>query len=133
MPVRLHHIVVDAHDLPGLARFWTQAPGWKVLSERENEIVIGTDENAPVDMCFMPVADPKTVKNRAAGQPPKLIDEYAGRASTGQESLSIAHMRSRSGWAETGQCPEFDEFTIVLRGTLLVAPRPSQSACPHSP
>ena len=43
MPVRLHHIVVDAHDLPGLARFWTQALGWKVLSERENEIVIGTD------------------------------------------------------------------------------------------
>ena len=64
MPVRLHHIVVDAHDLPGLARFWTQALGWKVLSERENEIVIGTDENAPVGMCFMPVDDPKTVKNR---------------------------------------------------------------------
>jgi hypothetical protein len=41
MPVRLHHIVIDAHDLPGLARFWTQALGWKILSERE--IVIGTD------------------------------------------------------------------------------------------
>ena len=67
MPVRLHHVVVDAHDLPGLARFWTQALGWKVLSERENEIVIGTDENAPVGMCFMPVTDPKTVKN---GQEP---------------------------------------------------------------
>jgi predicted enzyme related to lactoylglutathione lyase len=39
MPVRLHHIVVDAHDLPALARFWTQALGWKVLSEREREIV----------------------------------------------------------------------------------------------
>jgi catechol-2,3-dioxygenase len=64
MPVRLHHIVVDAHDLPGLARLWTQALGWKVLSEREREIVIGTDENAPVGMCFMPVTDPKTVKNR---------------------------------------------------------------------
>ena len=49
---------------PGLARFWTQALGWKVLSERENEIVVGTDENAPVGMCFMPVTDPKTVKNR---------------------------------------------------------------------
>ena len=44
-PVRLHQIVDDAHDLPGLARFWTQALGWKILSERENEIVIGTDEN----------------------------------------------------------------------------------------
>ena len=64
MPVRLHHIVVDAHVLPGLARFWAQVLGWKVLSERENEIVIGTDQNAPVGMCFMPVTDPKTVKNR---------------------------------------------------------------------
>jgi hypothetical protein len=65
MAVRLHHIVVDAHDLPVLARFWTQALGWKVLSERENEIVIGTDENAPVGMCFMPPTYPKAVKNRA--------------------------------------------------------------------
>ena len=64
MPVRLHHIVVDTQDLPRLARFWTQALGWKVLSEREREIVIGIDENAPVGMCFMPVTDQKTVKNR---------------------------------------------------------------------
>jgi len=62
MPVRLHHIVVDAHDLPGLARFWTQALGWTVLSEREREIVIGTDENAPVGMCFMPVTDGKRLE-----------------------------------------------------------------------
>jgi hypothetical protein len=64
MPVRLHHIVVDADDLPGLAGFWTQPLGWKVLSERENEIVIGADENAPAGMCFTPATDPKTVKNR---------------------------------------------------------------------
>jgi catechol-2,3-dioxygenase len=50
MPVRLRHIVVDAHDLPALARFRTRALGWKILSEREREIVIGTDENAPVGM-----------------------------------------------------------------------------------
>ena len=64
MPVRLHHIVVDAHDLPGLARFWTQALGWKILSERDREIVIGPEQSAPVGMCFMPVPDAKTVKNR---------------------------------------------------------------------
>jgi hypothetical protein len=62
MPVRLHRIVVDAHDPPGLARFWTQALGW-VLSERERKIVIGTDENAPAGMCFMPAGDTKMVKN----------------------------------------------------------------------
>jgi catechol 2,3-dioxygenase-like lactoylglutathione lyase family enzyme len=64
MPVRLHHIVIDTYDLPALARFWTQALGWPVLSEREREIVIGPDVNAPVGICFMPVTDPKTVKNR---------------------------------------------------------------------
>ena len=85
MPVRLHHIIIDAHDLPGLAGFWTQALGWKVLSERENEIVIGTDENAPVGMCFMPVTDPKTVKNRvhldlASRRGPRSGDRAACRA-----------------------------------------------------
>jgi predicted enzyme related to lactoylglutathione lyase len=64
MPVRLHHIVIDAHDLPGLAQFWSQALGWRVLSEREREIVIGTDETAPTGICFMPAADQKAVKNR---------------------------------------------------------------------
>lgn len=63
-PRPLHHIVVDAYDLPGLAWFWMQALGWKVLSEREREIVIGADENAPVGMWFMPVTDPKMVKYR---------------------------------------------------------------------
>ena len=64
MPVRLHHIVIDTYDLPALARFWTQALGWPMLSEREREIVIGPDVNAPVGICFMPVTDAKTVKNR---------------------------------------------------------------------
>jgi Glyoxalase-like domain len=64
MPVRLHPIVAGAHDLPGLVRFWAQAPGWMILSEREREIVIGTEEAAPADICFMPVTDPKTVQNR---------------------------------------------------------------------
>ena len=56
----------------------------------------------------------------AAGEPPKLIDEYVGRVNTGQDGLSIAHMRSPSGWSEPGQRPEFDEYTIVLRGQLVV-------------
>jgi hypothetical protein len=64
MPVRLRPIVADAHDLPGLARFRTQAPGSKVLCAREGEIVIGTRENAAVGLCFMPVTDSKTVKDR---------------------------------------------------------------------
>lgn len=56
----------------------------------------------------------------AAGELPKLIDEYVGRVSSNQDSLSIAHMRSPSGWAEPGQRPEFDGYTIVLRGAVSV-------------
>jgi mannose-6-phosphate isomerase-like protein (cupin superfamily) len=56
----------------------------------------------------------------AAGEPPKLIDEFMGRVSTGEARLSIARMRSPSGWAEPGQRPAFDEFTIVLHGALVV-------------
>ena len=64
----------------------------------------------------------------AAGEPSKLIDEYVGRANTGQAGLSIAHLRSPSGWAEPGQRPEFDEYTIVLRGALVVESADGQLA-----
>jgi hypothetical protein len=56
----------------------------------------------------------------AAGEPPKLTDEYVGRASTGQTKLSIADLRSPSGWAGPGQRPESGEFTIVLHRALVV-------------
>jgi ethanolamine utilization protein EutQ (cupin superfamily) len=48
----------------------------------------------------------------------KLLDEYAGRVNTGSGDVSIAHMRSPSGWSEPGQTPEFDEYTVVLNGCL---------------
>src|SRR5262245_10601511 len=56
----------------------------------------------------------------AAGEPPKLIEEYVGRVNTNESRVSIAHMHSPSGWSEPGQRPEFDEFTLVLQGVLLV-------------
>ena len=59
----------------------------------------------------------------AAGNKPKLIDEYIGRVNTGTEALSVAHMRSPGGWVEPGQTPEFDEYTLVLRGSLQVETR----------
>ena len=64
MPVSLHHIVIDAHDLPGLARFWSQVLDWPILSERDLEVVIGPADDAPVGICFMPGPDDKIVKNR---------------------------------------------------------------------
>ncbi len=59
----------------------------------------------------------------AHGQPPKTIEEFIGRANSGTEGVSIARMVSPPGWSEPGQKPEFDEFTVVLRGELQVETR----------
>ena len=59
----------------------------------------------------------------AAGNQPKLIDEYVGRVNSGARNVSIAHMRSPGGWQEPGQAPDFEEFTVVLRGVLRVEHR----------
>jgi ethanolamine utilization protein EutQ (cupin superfamily) len=67
------------------------------------------------------IAQPSRVE--AAGTKPKLIDEHVGRVNNGEERLSIARMRSPAGWVEPGQTPEFDEYTIVLAGTLHVEHR----------
>ena len=67
------------------------------------------------------VAAPTRVS--AAGNKPKLIDEYIGRVNSGHGAVSVAHMRSPAGWLEPGQTPAFDEFTIVLRGMLRVEHR----------
>lgn len=56
----------------------------------------------------------------AAGQPPKKIEEFIGRVNSGDEAVSIARMTSPGGWVEPGQTPEFDEYTVVLRGCLQV-------------
>jgi ethanolamine utilization protein EutQ (cupin superfamily) len=56
----------------------------------------------------------------AAGTKPKLIDEYVGRVNTGEDRVSVAHMRSPAGWVEPGQRPEFDEYTVVLSGRIEV-------------
>jgi ethanolamine utilization protein EutQ len=56
----------------------------------------------------------------AAGNKPKLIREYIGRVNSKTDAVSVAHMTSPSGWVEPGQTPEFDEYTLVLRGSLRV-------------
>jgi mannose-6-phosphate isomerase-like protein (cupin superfamily) len=68
----------------------------------------------------MPTLIPSPVRVEAAGNKPKLIDEYVGRVTTGDEAVSVAHMRSPGGWVEPGQTPDFDEFTLVLAGRLRV-------------
>jgi mannose-6-phosphate isomerase-like protein (cupin superfamily) len=68
----------------------------------------------------MPTLIEKPVRIEAAGNKPKLIDEFVGRVNTRDTGVSIARMRSPSGWIEPGQRPEFDEYTIVLAGSLRV-------------
>ena len=71
----------------------------------------------------MPRLIEKPTRIQAAGTKPKLIDEYVGRVNSATSALSIAHMRSPAGWEEPGQTPEFDEYTVVLSGTLRVRSR----------
>lgn len=59
----------------------------------------------------------------AAGNKPKVIEEYIGRVNSKTEALSVARMKSPEGWIEPGQTPEFDEYTVVLKGTLRVSTR----------
>ena len=68
----------------------------------------------------MPTLVPQPTRITAAGNKPKLIDEYIGRVNTKSDGVSVAHMRSPQGWEEPGQTPEFDEFTVVLKGQLRV-------------
>ena len=56
----------------------------------------------------------------AAGNKPKRIEEYIGRVNSGSETVSVARMVSPSGWQEPGQRPDFDEYTVVLKGMLRV-------------
>jgi ethanolamine utilization protein EutQ len=67
-----------------------------------------------------PTLIPQPTRVAAAGNKPKLIDEYIGRVNSATLDLSIAHMRSPGGWQEPGQKPEFDEFTVVLKGSIRV-------------
>ena len=71
----------------------------------------------------MPTLISAPTRVKAAGTKEKLIDEYIGRVNSADSGVSVAHMRSPGGWEEPGQAPEFDEFTIVLRGALRVESR----------
>jgi predicted enzyme related to lactoylglutathione lyase len=121
MAVSLHHIVVDAHDLPSLARFWCRVLDWQVLSEKEREVVIGPDEFAPTGICFMPVSDPKTVKNRLHLDlaPDDQIAEVERILSLGARRVDIGQ-GSGVGWVVLAD-PEGNEFCVLRPKTSLIA------------
>ena len=122
MPLSLHHIVVDAHDLPGLARFWAQVLGWRVLSERDREVVIGPSVDSPVGICFMPVTEQKQLKNRLH------LDLTTGADDRDAEVERVLRLGARR--VDVGQTgdeswtvladPEGNEFCIVRPKSTLV-------------
>ncbi len=67
------------------------------------------------------IREPSVVES--AGNKPKIIEEFFGRVNSGNENVSIAKMNSPGGWVEPGQTPEFDEYTVVLKGTLKISSR----------
>jgi mannose-6-phosphate isomerase-like protein (cupin superfamily) len=86
----------------------------------------------------MPTLIEKPTRIEAAGTKPKIIEEFVGRVNSKTEALSVAHMRSPAGWLEPGQTPEFDEYTVVLKGALRVTHkdgsidvRPGQGVIAH--
>jgi mannose-6-phosphate isomerase-like protein (cupin superfamily) len=87
----------------------------------------------------MPTLIAAPTRIQAAGNKPKLIDEFIGRVNSKEERLSVAHMRSPGGWVEPGQTPQFDEFTIVIDGMVRVTHksgtidvRPGQAVIAHA-
>lgn len=68
----------------------------------------------------MPQLIPSPTQIKAAGNKPKIIQEFVGRVNSGTTDVSIARMKSPGGWVEPGQRPEFDEYTLVLAGMLRV-------------
>ncbi len=122
MPVVLHHIVIDSHDLPAQARFWSEALGWRILSVRPREIVVGPDEAGPVGICLMPSPDLKTVKNRVHLD---LTTSAEDRDAEIQRLLGLGATRVDIG--QTGEeswdvlaDPEGNEFCVVRPKQTLV-------------
>ena len=122
MPLALHHVVVDAHDLPRLARFWAQALRWSVLSERDREVVIGPDVEGPVGICFMPVTDRKTVKNRLHLDLTTTADdrhaEIERLVGLGARRVDVGQTGEES-WTVLAD-PEGNEFCVVRPKATLI-------------
>jgi predicted enzyme related to lactoylglutathione lyase len=115
MPVRVHHVVIDTHDLPALARFWAAALDWEILAEREREVVVGPSLDAPVGLCFMPVDQPKSGKNRVHLDLTTTADDRDAEIDRLLQ-LGANHVDVGQTWNESWDVladPEGNEFCVV--------------------
>ncbi|WP_033317895.1 VOC family protein [Streptomyces yerevanensis] len=113
MAVRWYQVVVDAHDLPSLARFWCQVLDWRVVFEAEEEVIIAAAPDALPGICFVPVGERKTVKNRLhidltpddqAAEVERLLALGASRVDVGQGGDAT--------WVNLAD-PEGNEFCVL--------------------
>jgi predicted enzyme related to lactoylglutathione lyase len=123
MPLGLHHIVIDTHDLPALAGFWAKVLGWQVLSAREREVVVGPAVDAPVGLCFMPTDDQRSTKNRLHLD---LTTTQEDREAEIERILALGARRVDIG--QTGEeswdvlaDPEGNEFCVIRPKSSLIA------------
>ncbi|MFF2732102.1 VOC family protein [Streptomyces sp. NPDC058008] len=120
MAVRLYQLAVDAHDLPSLARFWCAVLDWQVLFEDEDEVVIGADASALPGMCFLPVPEGKTVKNRLHIDlaPDDLSTEVERIIALGARRVDVGQSTDVT-WVVLAD-PEGNEFCVLRPKTSLV-------------
>ncbi|WP_433916829.1 VOC family protein [Streptomyces sp. NBC_01744] len=113
MAVSFYSIVVDAHDLPSLARLWCRVLDWKLLFEADDEIVIGADKDAVPGITFVPVPEEKAVKNRLHIDlaPDDQATEVARIIGLGATRLDVGQ-RADAGWVVLAD-PEGNEFCVL--------------------
>ncbi len=123
MALTLHHIVIDAHDLSALARFWADVLRWKVLSEGEDEVVVGPDVESEVGICFMPAREAKASKNRVhldlTTGPDDRETEIARITALGARRVDIGQTGEES-WVVFAD-PEGNEFCVVRPKKTLIS------------
>lgn len=111
---------VSALDACDIAAKLLRGPAALLATSVVKNLCCTLKPEARTERRTMPILIPQPTRIQAAGNKPKLIDEYIGRANSSTSVASVAHMRSPQGWIEPGQTPAFDEFTIVLKGVLRV-------------
>jgi predicted enzyme related to lactoylglutathione lyase len=113
MGSRFHHLVVDAHDPQALARFWAAVLGHRILSEAEDEVVVGSDEHDHPGLCFVLVPDEKTTKNRLHIDlnPDDQVAEVERIVALGARPVDVGQGTDKS-WIVLAD-PEGNEFCVL--------------------
>jgi hypothetical protein len=101
----------------GYSTAWFRKDRRSVLGGNVDKFPTAAEELA------VPTIISKPTRIEAAGNKPKIIEEFIGRVNSHVTALSVAHIQSPAGWVEPGQTPEFEEYTVVLKGMLRVTHR----------